>query len=364
MNTERFNGRALAAVFSGPGIPIRLEEFPVPTPDRGELLVEITCSTICGSDLHTWHGRREEPTPCILGHEIVGRIVSFGPGAPRRDLRGDPLAAGDRISWTLTASCGECFFCRRGLPQKCETLFKYGHTALLPGREFSGGFAECCLLRAGTGIVRLPEDLPDPLAAPANCAVATVAAAFRSADPVVGATVAVIGCGALGLTACAMAHTLGADTVLACDLDPDREPLARRFGATAFCQADELATVARDLSKGRGADLVLELSGANSAVTAAIATARTGGTIVIAGTTTPAPPIPLDPRDVLRRMLTIKGLHNYAPTDLVTAIEFLADSLERFPFFALQGDQFALPHLEQAFVASTNQSGTRIAVIP
>lgn len=363
MNTERSSARALAAVFTGHGSPFLLEEFPIPNPGRGELLVEITCSTICGSDLHTWHGRRQEPTPCVLGHEIVGRIVSFGPGAPRQDLRGMPLTEGDRITWTLAASCGECFFCRRGLPQKCEHLFKYGHSAISPGREFSGGFAECCLLNAGTGIVRLPDELPDALAAPANCAVATVAAAFRLSGVLEGDTVAVLGCGVLGLTACAMAASLGAE-VIACDLDPARADLARKFGAATFCGPGELSGIARDLTRGRGADVSMEFSGASSAVAGALETTRTGGVALIAGTTTPGGSIDLDPNLLVRRMLTLKGLHNYAPQDLVTAIDFLTDSSTRFPFTDLTGDQFSLEKIEDAFAHSTTRSGQRIAVIP
>ncbi|WP_193210545.1 zinc-binding dehydrogenase [Luteolibacter marinus] len=364
MNTERASARALAAIFSGHGERFRFEEFPVPLPVGGEILVDIACSTICGSDLHTWHGRRQEPTPCVLGHEIVGRIVAFGPQAPRIDLRGEPLAEGDRITWTLAASCGDCYFCRRGLPQKCEHLFKYGHNAISPGREFSGGFAECCLLNGGTGLVRLPDCLSDALAAPANCAVATVAAACRLAGPIEGASVVVIGCGVLGLNACAMARQQGAAEVIACDLDPARESIAGQFGATAFCLPDQLEPVTRELTRGRGADLSLEFSGATPAVAAALAVTRTGGTAIIAGTTTPGGMIGLDPNDLVRRMLTIKGLHNYAPADLVTAIDFLAGSGGRVPFERLAGGNFPLEQLESAFAHSSTWPGTRTAVIP
>jgi len=364
MNTERSSARALAAIFSGHGEPFRLEEFPVPLPGRGEVLVDVSCSTICGSDLHTWHGRRQEPVPCVLGHEIVGRIVAFGPGAPRVDLRGERLAEGDRVTWTLAASCGECFFCVRGLPQKCEHLFKYGHSSIAPGREFSGGFAECCLLTAGTGIVKLPDDLTDALAAPANCAVATVAAAFRLAGPVEGDTLTILGCGVLGLTAIAMARHLGAAEVVACDLEPVRADVARRFGAGIFCEPADLLSDLRDLTKGRGADVTMEFSGSSAAVNGALAATRTGGISVIAGTTTPGGKIDLDPNDLVRRMLTIRGLHNYAPGDLVSAIDFLKGSSGMVPFESLQGGSFPLAEIEAAFTSSGGHAGLRTAVIP
>lgn len=364
MITERSSARALAAIFSGSGQPFRLEEFPIPRPGPGEVLVEIMCSTICGSDLHTWHGRRQEPTPCVLGHEIVGRIVSFGARAPRIDLKGDDLTEGDRITWTIAASCGDCFFCRRGLPQKCEHLFKYGHNAIAPGREFSGGFAECCILTAGTGIVKLPENLTDILAAPANCAVSTVAAAFRLAGPIEGSTVAVLGCGVLGTNAVAMARFLGAAKVIACDISPARSALASRFGADHFAKPDQLLEHTRELTEGRGADVTLEFSGAAEAVTGAIASTRTGGTAVIAGTTTPGCGIHLDANELVRRMLTLRGLHNYGPEDLVSAVEFLTDFSSSVPFAELSGGEYALESIEHAFEVSTSSPGQRIAVKP
>lgn len=362
MNTERSSSRAVAAVFSGHGEPFRLEEFPVPAPGPGELLVDISCSTICGSDLHTWHGRRQEPTPCVLGHEIVGRIVAFGQGTPRTDLRGGPLTEGDRITWTLAASCGECFFCRRGLPQKCEQLFKYGHSAIAPGREFSGGFAECCVLRAGTGIVRLPDELDDALAAPVNCAVATVAAACRMAGPLEGASVAVIGTGVLGLQACAMARHLGAAEVIGSDIDPSREADARAFGATAFAEPGALAGIAHQSNGGRGADVALEFSGASAGVAAALGALRTGGQAIVAGTVSPVGPMTLDPRDLARRMLSLRGLHNYAPEDLVAAVDFLVARQRHAPFERLSGPAFPLAEIASAFAAAG--SGRRVALLP
>lgn len=356
--------RALAAVFSGAGLAFQLEHFVRPRPKGGEILVDITCSTICGSDMHTWHGRRTEPTPCVLGHEIVGRIAAFGDAAPRMDLRGQRLSEGDRITWTIAASCGECFFCKRGLPQKCEHLFKYGHNAISPGKVFSGGFAECCILNPGTGILKLPDSLSDSLAAPANCAVSTVAAALRLAENVDGSVVSIIGCGVLGLNAIAMARHAGAARIIACDLSAERRNLALRFGADDFAQPDQLRGVVNEHTNGRGADVSLEFSGAASAVSGAIATTRTGGTCVIAGTTTPGCHIQMDANDLVRRMLTIRGLHNYAPQDLVTAVDFLIARQDHVPFDSLSGGTFPLHEIELAFQASERNPGRRVAIVP
>jgi len=95
---------ALAALFLGPGQPLELIRAAIPTPGAGETLVRVECCAVCSSDLHTHAGRRAEPTPAVLGHEIVGRVMSFGPGAQAVDARGDALAAGDRVTWTVAAS--------------------------------------------------------------------------------------------------------------------------------------------------------------------------------------------------------------------------------------------------------------------
>ncbi len=364
MTLPRSSSRALAAIFSGQGQPFCLKEFDKPRPGRGEMLVDVTCSTICGSDLHTWHGRRIEPTPCVLGHEIVGRIAAFGEQAPRMDLKGQILSEGDRITWTIAASCGQCFFCHRGLPQKCERLFKYGHNAISPGKVFSGGFAECCILHAGTGILKLPEALPDVLAAPANCAVSTVAAALRLAESVEGSVVAVMGCGVLGLNAIAMARHAGAARIVACDMSNERRVPAMSFGADDFALPHELRDLLGDLTNGRGADVSLEFSGAAVAAADAIAATRTGGVAVIAGTTTPGAFLSLDANDLVRRMLTLRGLHNYIPQDLVTAVDFLTDTVGKVPYDILTGGVFPLEEIEAAFAASSLLPGRRVALMP
>jgi putative phosphonate catabolism associated alcohol dehydrogenase len=355
---------ARAMLFDGPGKPFEAHDYAIPQPGRGEILIRVSCGTICGSDVHTWAGRRIEPTPCVLGHEITGTIVAFGNETPHMDLRGAGLQEGDRVTWTLAASCGSCFFCRHQLPQKCESLFKYGHAAIRPGYEFCGGFAEYCLLAPGTGIIRVPDELPDAVAAMANCAVATVAAAFRVAHPVKDAAVAVVGCGVLGLLACAMARFLGATTIIGCDIQADREIMACRFGATHFATPVELSSLARNLTEGRGVDVAIELSGSSSAVATALESLRIGGTAVIAGTTTPGPPVPLNANDLMKRMLTITGLHNYAPEDLVAAIDFLVQTRGDFPYQDLIGESFPLTNLDQAFTAAASSPGVRVSVVP
>ncbi|MCW3845129.1 alcohol dehydrogenase catalytic domain-containing protein, partial [Micromonospora yasonensis] len=161
--------QARYARWDGVGKPFTVCTTPVPSLLRPrEVLVAVDLATVCGSDLHTVRGRRPSPAPSVLGHEQVGTVVAVGTDAP--------VAPGQRVVWSVTASCGRCARCLRGLPQKCVELRKYGHEPLDEARPLVGGFATHCLLMPGTEIVPVPEEVPDRVASPAACATATVAA--------------------------------------------------------------------------------------------------------------------------------------------------------------------------------------------
>ena len=194
---------SLAAVFYASDKPLVLERYELPALGPGEVLVRITCSTLCGSDVHTFTGRRGTPVPTILGHEIMGVVEAVDSDQGVCDYSGRPLEVGDRITWSIAASCGDCFYCDHEVPQKCDHLFKYGHEAIVPAHPLSGGLADYCHLAAGTAILRVPESLPDTVACPANCATATVAAALRLGGVCQGQSVLIQGAGMLGLTAAA-----------------------------------------------------------------------------------------------------------------------------------------------------------------
>lgn len=355
-----------AMLFWGPGRPLEAVRFSVPELCSGELLVRVGCCTLCRSDLHTHAGRRSEPTPTVLGHEIVGRIEAFGPTASRVDARGVTAEVGSRVTWAIAVGCGRCFFCAEDLPQKCEHPYKYGHERVTPQRPIGGGLAEHVVLVPGTAWFRVPDDIPDRVAAPANCATATVAALLRYGGAVAGRSVLILGAGVLGVTACAMALTAGADAVIASDPVSACRERALAFGAThAFpAETDELTARVADVTQGRGADVVLELAGTAQTVQAGLALVRTGGTLVLAGTVAPTGDMVFEPEKVVRRMLTIRGVHNYHPRDLDAALTFLAGPGRGFPFETLIAADYPLEESEQAFAHAHTNPGTRIAVIP
>jgi alcohol dehydrogenase len=364
------SGFARAVLFHGHGRPLELIDAPIPQPGSGEILVGTECCAICSSDLHTHHGRRTEPTPTVLGHEIVGRIEAFGPDSNRTDARGRPLQTGDRITWTVAASCGRCRNCRDGLDQKCASLVKYGHEKITRQMPFRGGLGDVVLLAAGTGVVKLPDDgISVETLSLANCSTATVAAVLRAGfarrnRP--GMSVAVLGTGVLGLTACAMArHVYRASVVVACDRDPIRAEQAKLFGATHVCtDLSRMDDIAGGAIGGPGVDVAVELAGTVQTTVAAVAAVRTGGTVVLAGTTLPTDPLVLEPQAIVRRLLRIEGVHNYVPDDLVQAVDFLLDLENPYPIPSLIAGRFELSDVESAFNAAHDAPGRRVTVLP
>jgi len=365
MTTDRsatFTGRV--ALFHGPGKPVQIVDTQWPPPGPGEVLVRIRQCAVCRSDVHTSTGRRAVATPTVLGHEIIGHIAAIGEQTEARDLRGEHLSIGDRITWAIYAHCGECFFCRHDLPQKCSQLFKYGHEQVgTHGEGSSGGMADYILLKRGTSILKLPAGISDPIATPINCAMSTAAALLREAGQkhIQDATVVVMGGGYAGLSAVAMARTMGAAKVLVGEPNTSLHARCIAFGADQAMVPEETAmkVLLAEWTEGRGADLALELAGATEAARMAMETLRIGGKLMLAGTVFPSPELALKPELAVRRCLTIQGVHNYHPSDLLRAVRFLEDHGTSFPWQQLVGQTFELSQTNQALQDADRQPGIR-----
>lgn len=342
--------RGRIALFTGPGKPIGICDVPVPEPQGGEILVRVRACTLCGSDQHTIHGRRATPVPTVLGHEIVGSIVLFGASASRADILGQPLRVGDTITWSIVASCGDCFYCQRSLPQKCERAIKYGHERVDSGRTLAGGLADYCLLVSQTSVVKVPDELSPERICPANCATATIAAGLELLGDLSGRSVLVLGAGMLGITATCWLRVLGAGKIVVCDHNQNRLTRAEEFGADDTCCPRDLPTVVQAATAGYGVDALLEVTGSPAAFMASLPLVRMGGTIITIGSVFPAPPVPLDLEMIVRRCLTLRGVHNYAPRHLIAAVQFLGASTA--PFESLVGAWFPLDKVNEAVLAA------------
>lgn len=340
---------------------MELRRFAVPEPEPGEVLVEVLGCTVCGSDLHSLALRRPVPLPTVLGHEAAGRVRATGGSDSLLALDGTPVRAGDRIIWTVVASCGACLYCRSDLPQKCRARIKYGHEAIGGGRELKGGLAERVLLAPGTGIVRLPADMPLELACPASCATATVFAVMEAVGAVPEGRFCVLGAGMLGLTGCAALRSLGAGSIVCLEPREERRQLAMRMGASAAHPPDALPELALEQNGGEGFDAILDLAGVPDLLMPALKALRQGGRLVLAGSVRPAPPAALAMEYLVTRQLTVHGIHNYGPRHLVRAADFLAWD-GALPLRELVGAWFPLSRINEAIEAA--QHHIRVGVRP
>jgi len=353
---------AVAQVFDGPGRPLRLQEVPLPDVlAPGEVLVALRLATLCGSDLHTIEGRRNEPTPAILGHEGVGTVVRRGPDR-------DWLQDGTRVTWSIADSCGHCIFCTDyGLPEKCDQLFKYGHAAITDGHGLNGTYASHVILRSGTSIVPVPDSLADALVAPANCALATVAN-ILSHVPSQTVSILVQGAGLLGIYACAWLRDRGIEHVFCADPLAERRELAQRFGAEPV---DCLALAANERREQiravapHGVDVVLELSGDRAAVLEGVEHLRIGGVYVLAGMVHPDSDLGgLTGEVIIRKCLTLRGVHNYSPEHLQQGLAFLERTADHFPYTDLVSPPISLGRFEYALELAAQRRWLRVAVTP
>jgi putative phosphonate catabolism associated alcohol dehydrogenase len=343
---------ALTVVFHADGARLELRNGAVPRPAVGEILLRTDFATLCRSDLLTYTGKRKEKDPTILGHEFTGRIVDFGGDSPLVDLRGKPLAVGDRITAAIFAADPGTDMSQRGMPQKSADLFKYGHECYTEACGHHGGLSEYILLRRHTPVVILQEGcLSDPLASILNCAVATVAAAMRCAGSLAGRKVLVTGAGMLGLVACAMAHADGADCVHTVDLSSDRIARSFDFGANRAWATDDgwVDRIRSTWSQSYPYDIVLDFTGSPEVMSAGIDLLGIGGTAVWVGATYPQPAVPLLAEHIVRRILTIRGIHNYNATDLLRAVDFMEAHHHHYPFAVLVDGAFPLSDVVAAF---------------
>jgi alcohol dehydrogenase len=213
-------------------------------------------------------------------------------------------------------------------------------------------------------MVKIPDSITNLEAAPLGCSTATIAAAFRTACLKQNQSVLVVGAGMLGLTACAFAKTLNPRNITCIERDPYRRSLAMNFGATQATAPNALVLDSTDPNHRLGFDVVLECSGTNAGTLEALKLVRTGGQIVLVGAVFPSDPAPIVVENIVRKQLTILGVHNYQTKDLISAVEFMEKNRKTFPFEDLVTHSFPLDRIDQAILAAQDPRNIRVAILP
>jgi S-(hydroxymethyl)glutathione dehydrogenase/alcohol dehydrogenase len=353
--------------------PGRLEEreLDVDEPLEGEVVVRMGAVGVCGTDLHSYKGEWNRPTPIVLGHEGAGVVEAAGDGA-------NGLRAGDRVVLSWAPACGSCGACRRGRPAACGPLTSaIGRGTLLDGRTglsldgetvfrgtATGALAERVVVAAGAAMP-LGGDVPLEQAALLGCAALTgVGAVLNAARPEHGFTALVIGAGGVGQFVVQGARIAGAAEILVVDPVEARRGRALALGATRACAPDEVREAVKELDP-EGVDYAFDAVGAPATTKLALRWTRGGGTSVVVGLPAAGEQLELDPLDFTNREKTLTGTI-YGSEDPTVALPRLLDLVRagELELASLVGPTFPLERADDAFKASLAGEPGRVLVIP
>ena len=362
-----------AMVSTGVGIPYEMREYPLPDVEPDAILVKITMACICGSDIHYYKGEyvgravASKEAPRIMGHEMTGRIYKMGRNV-KTDFLGQPLKEGDRIVYCYYVPCGKCQACLSGVaPCPYKHRFR-GSCEEFP--YFRGAYAEYYYLRPEQWVYKVPDELPDESVAPVNCAMSTVTYGMHRVSIPLEGKVVVQGAGGLGLSATAVVKEMGASQVIVVDKLANRLKISESFGADYTINLDEYPTPearigrVREITRGKGVDLVVEVVGLPEVVSEGIEMLAPGGTYLSMGLVTGKLYSQLDMEKVVHGGITITGSGNYKPWTIPQVIDMMVRTKDKYPFDKLVSHKFRLEDINEAFKQAIEGKVIRAAISP
>lgn len=356
-----------AAVLRQPGTPLEIEDVLVDTPAPHEVLIRTAATGVCRSDLHFVDGAYLHPLPCIPGHEAAGIVEAIGD-----EVR--TVKVGDAVVTCLSAFCGHCEFCVTGRLSLClggdtrrspkvAPRLSQGDAPIFQMLNLSA-YAEQMLVHEHA-CVRIDPDMPLDRACLIGCAVTTGAGAvFNSTDLVPGETIAVVGCGGVGLAAVNAAKIAGAGRIIAVDPVPEKRALAEKLGATDVVDptADRAAEHVFDLTKG-GVHHAIEAVGRVASGDFAVKVLRRGGTATVLGM------MPLDQKVGMAAMDFLSGKKlqgalmggNRFPVDIPRLVDFYMRGL--LDLDTIIAERLPLDRINDAFAALRQGDSARSVVV-
>ncbi|MEV6195457.1 alcohol dehydrogenase catalytic domain-containing protein [Streptomyces sp. NPDC051920] len=287
-----------AAVLREFGAPLDVvDHLETVATGAGQVKVRIRATGLCHSDLSAMNGLLGLPSPFVPGHEGAGEIIEVGEGVTM-------VAPGDRVIVNFMPPCGACVDCANGEGNMCMSIAR-GASATPNFRD--GGNPVFGLLGCGTfaeevvlpqqSVVKVADDVPFDIAALIGCGVTTgVGAALNTAQVKKGSTVAVVGCGGVGIAAIMGARLAGAEQIVAIDPSAAKRELVGRYGATAAVSPEEAEDKMTELTGGRGFDYTFEVVGRSVTARTAYDLVRRGGTMTVVGIGGPEETLPLSMR--------------------------------------------------------------------
>ncbi len=374
----------LAATLVIPG-KYEIREYPLPEPAAGCVLIRMEMSGICGTDKHTFqgytaqYGGRQLEFPIIQGHENVGTIAAIGGDGKYADFEGVALREGDRVVVGANVACGECYYCRHDFPYYCcEKTTDYGNnlSAKNPPYLF-GGWSQYMYVVPGSFLVKVPDDLPSEVAVLTDIFAVSVGldrakqmSAFPNESFRFDDTVVVLGVGPLGMCFLMKARMLGAGTIIAVDKSEYRLNFAKRLGAdyavnVGTMSKQERLQMVKDLTHGRGADMVIECAGVPEAVPEALEMLRVGGLLVEAGNFSDLGEVPISPhRHICAKNARILGVGGEVPAAYGPSMRQMARYMKNYPLRDFVTHRFGLRDVDAAMKKSVEAESMKVVLQP
>ncbi|MFI1074377.1 Zn-dependent alcohol dehydrogenase [Streptomyces puniciscabiei] len=355
-----------AAVLPAIGAPLEITGIELPDPGPGQVRVRLAAAGVCHSDLSLSNGTMRVPVPAVLGHEGAGTVVAVGEGVTH-------VAGGDPVVLNWAPSCGGCHACALGEVWLCANALNgaadvYARTTdgtgLHPGLNVAA-FAEETVVPASC-VLPLPQGVPLVDAALLGCAVLTgYGAVHHSAKVRAGETVAVFGAGGVGLATLQSARIAGASRIIAVDVSPEKEELARAAGATDYVLASEnTPREIRALTGKQGVDVSVECVGRAVSIRAAWDSTRRGGRTTVVGIGGKDQEVTFNALEIFHWGRTLSGCV-YGNTDPARDIPVLAEHVRegRLDLSALVTERIALEGIPAAFENMLAGKGGRALVV-
>ncbi|MFD4971385.1 Zn-dependent alcohol dehydrogenase [Streptomyces sp. NPDC058424] len=355
-----------AAVLPAIGSPLEITGIELPEPGPGRVRVRLAAAGVCHSDLSLTNGTLRVPVPAVLGHEGAGTVVAVGEGVTQ-------VAPGDAVVLNWAPSCGNCHACSLGEVWLCANAMNGAadvHARTADGTQLHPGlnvaaFAEETVVAASC-VLPLPDGIPVTDAALLGCAVLTGYGAVHHAAKVrPGETVAVFGVGGVGLATLQAARIAGAERIVAVDVSPEKEELARRAGATDFLPATgDTPREIRALTGKQGVDAAVECVGRAVSIRAAWESTRRGGRTTVVGIGGKDEQVTFNALELFHWGRTLTGCV-YGNSDPARDLPVLAEHVRtgRLDLTTLVTDRISLDDIPAAFENMLAGKGGRALVV-
>lgn len=378
-----------AAVLAAPG-KVEIREFPMPKLGKGAAIARMVSSGVCGTDKHSYKGESVQykgtkneidiPYPIIQGHENVMIIEEIDPeGAKKLEFGGEILKPGDRVTMCPDVVCGECWYCKNfpNYPWCDKMLFSYGNMrSCEDGNHLYGGFSEYIYIEPHTRLYKVPEGLPDDIAALTEvmCVTYTLDKAkefnsFSREGFNFNDTTVVQGVGPLGLCHIIKARMMGAGKIIATDVSDYKLGLARAFGADITLNVrdtteDERVETVLENTHGRGADICVECVGRPHVVPEGLRMLRKAGMYLEPGNFVDCGSTPISIHEICSKNLRIIGMCNHSHTGYQDSMEMMLRTLHQFPWERFISHRYPIEKAEEALLTSMSDESMKVLIKP